>query len=178
MAIYRLGAEGLQTENGDYWIAPSAMVIGRVELRKNASVWFGAVLRGDNEPVIIGENSNVQDGCVLHTEYGSPCIVGRNVTVGHMAMLHGCVIGDNCLIGIGSVILDRVKVGNNCLIGANAFIPPGREIPGNSVVLGAPGKVARPATPEEIEGFTRSAMGYVENWRRFKEGLAIDERHR
>ncbi len=177
MAIYRLGNDQMLTHSQDYWIAPSAILIGKVELYHNTSVWFGAVLRGDNEPVIIGENSNVQDNAVLHTELGSPCIIGRNVTVGHMAMLHGCVIGDNCLIGIGSVILDRVKVGNNCLIGANAFIPPGREIPENSVVLGAPGKVARMATPEEIEGFTRSAMGYVENWRRFKAGLVIDERH-
>lgn len=177
MAIYRFGGDALKTETEEYWIAPNAMVMGKVVLKNNASVWFGAVLRGDNEPIIIGENSNVQDNAVLHTEMGSPCIVGRNVTVGHMAMLHGCVIGDNCLIGIGSVLLDRVKVGNNCLIGANAFIPPGREIPDNSVVLGAPGKVARPATPEEIEGFTRSAQGYVENWQRFKAGLAPDTRY-
>lgn len=178
MTVYRLGDYALETENEDFWIAPSAIVIGQVILKKNASVWWGAVLRGDNEPIIVGENSNVQDGCVLHTEVGAPCIVGNNVTVGHRAILHGCVIGDNCLIGMGSTLLDRVRVGDNCLIGANAFIPPGREIPANSVVLGAPGKVARTVTAAEIVHFTGSASLYVQNWRRFKAGLAPDERYR
>ncbi len=178
MAIYRFGDDGLETANEDYWIAPNAQVMGKIMLKNNASVWFGAVLRGDNEPVIIGQNSNVQDNCVLHTEMGAPCIVGDYVTVGHRAILHGCVIGNNTLIGMGSTLLDRVKVGNNCLIGANSFIPPGREIPDGSVVMGSPGKVARMATPEEIEGFTRSAQGYVENWRRFRAELAPDTRYR
>lgn len=176
MAVYLLGNEGLETENRDYWIAPNAMVIGKVILKRNASVWFGAVLRGDNEPITIGENSNVQDNAVLHTGMGDPCTIGRNVTVGHMAMLHGCVIGDNSLIGIGSVILDGARIGNNCLIGSNALVGPGKVIPDNSVVLGAPGKVIRTVSEADIEGFTRSAMGYVENWRRFKAGLAVDHR--
>ncbi len=177
MAIYRLGNYALETESEDFWVAPNATVVGRVVLKNNASVWFGAVLRGDNEPVTIGENSNVQDNAVLHTGMGDPCIVGRNVTVGHMAMLHGCVIGDNTLIGMGSVILDGAKIGNNCLIGAKALVGPGKEIPDNSVVMGAPGQVVRQVTPRQMEVFTQSAMGYVENWRRFKAGLASDERH-
>lgn len=176
MAIYELGDYRLETENEDYWVAPTASVIGLVRLHKNASVWWGAVLRGDNEPVIIGENSNVQDNCVLHTEMGAPCIVGKNVTVGHMAMLHGCEIGDNSLVGIGSIILDHVKVGKNCLIGANTFLPPGKEIPDNSVVFGSPGKVVREVTPEQAEGFTFSAENYVANWRRFRDGLKLDPR--
>ncbi|CAM9653640.1 unnamed protein product [Phaeothamnion confervicola] len=178
MAVYRLGEYGLETENDEFWIAPNAQVMGKVILKNNASVWFGAVLRGDNEPITIGENSNVQDNAVLHTGIGDPCIVGRNVTVGHMAMLHGCVIGDNCLIGMGSVILDGARIGNNCLIGSKALIGPGKIIPDNSVVLGAPGKVIRTVTPADIESFTRSAMGYVENWRRYKAGLAPDTAHR
>ncbi|HAK63727.1 MAG: gamma carbonic anhydrase family protein [Pseudomonadota bacterium] len=177
MAVYLLGNEGLETENEDYWIAPNAMVIGKVILKRNASVWFGAVLRGDNEPITIGENSNVQDNAVLHTSMGDPCTIGRNVTIGHMAMVHGCVIGDNTLIGIGSVILDGARIGNNCLIGSNALVGPGKVIPDNSVVLGAPGKVIRTVTETDKEGFTRSAMGYVENWRRFKAGLAPDTRN-
>ncbi|MFZ5931183.1 MAG: gamma carbonic anhydrase family protein [Pseudomonadota bacterium] len=177
MAIYRLGNYALETESEDFWVAPSATLVGRVVLKNNASVWFGAVLRGDNEPITIGENSNVQDNAVLHTGMGDPCTIGRNVTVGHMAMLHGCVIGDNCLIGIGSVILDGARIGNNCLIGSGALIGPGKVIADNSVVLGAPGKVIRTATPADMESFTRSALGYVENWRRFKAGLAPDERH-
>lgn len=178
MAVYRLGEDGLETENGEFWIAPNAQVMGKVVLKNNASVWFGAVLRGDNEPITIGENSNVQDNAVLHTGMGDPCTVGRNVTVGHMAMLHGCVIGDNCLIGIGSVILDGARIGNNCLIGSGALIGPGKVIADNSVVLGAPGKVIRTVTPADMESFTRSALGYVENWRRFKAGLVPDARYR
>ncbi len=178
MTVYRLGEYALQTEDEDYWIAPSAAVIGQVILKHNASVWWGAVLRGDNEPIIVGENSNIQDGCVLHTEVGQPCIVGRNVTVGHRAILHSAIIGDNCLIGMGCTIMDRAKIGDNCLIGANAFIPAGREIPANSVVLGAPGKVVRMVSPQEVVHFTGSAAGYINNWRRYKAGLAPDERYR
>ena len=157
MAIYELGDMRIKTETDAFWIAPTAVAIGLVELGNNASLWWGAVLRGDNEPVIVGENSNIQDNCVLHTEMGAPCIVGNNVTVGHMVMLHGCEIGDNSLIGIGSVILDHARIGKNCLIGANSFIPPGKEIPDNSVVFGSPGRVVRQVTPEEAAGFAASA---------------------
>ncbi|MET0273232.1 MAG: gamma carbonic anhydrase family protein, partial [Phenylobacterium sp.] len=144
MAVYNLGGVSPELPNDDeYWIAPTAAVMGRVILKKNASVWFGATLRGDNDPIIIGEGSNVQDGSVLHTDTGSPLVIGANVTVGHLVMLHGCTIGDNTLVGIGSIVLNGAKIGKNCLIGANCLITEGKEIPDNSLVMGAPGKVVR-----------------------------------
>jgi carbonic anhydrase/acetyltransferase-like protein (isoleucine patch superfamily) len=160
---------------GDYFVADSARVIGSVLLKQGASVWFNAVLRGDNDLITVGENSNVQDGAVLHTDPGCPLVIGRNVTVGHKVMLHGCEIGDNSLIGINAVILNRAKIGRNCLIGANALITEGKEIPDNSMVLGAPGKVVRELTAQEIEGLARSAAGYVANARRFTTGLALQD---
>src|ERR1700760_320070 len=144
MPAYSLGnAHPEFPESGEYWIAPNATVIGRVTLKRNASVWFGAVLRGDNEPIVVGEESNVQDGCVLHTDAGTPLTIGKAVTVGHLAMLHGCTIGDNSLIGIGAVVLNGARIGKNCLIGAKALIPEGKEIPDGSLVVGAPGRVIR-----------------------------------
>ena len=144
MAVYNLGNVTPELPNDDeYWIAPNAAVIGRVILKKNASVWFSATLRGDNEPVTVGENSNVQDGSVCHTDHGSPLVIGANVTVGHMVMLHGCAIGDNSLVGIGSIVLNGARIGKNCLIGANCLITEGKEIPDNSLVMVAPGKVVR-----------------------------------
>lgn len=171
---YALGDDRLQTEGDDYWIAPNAVVIGKVVLKQNASVWWGAVLRGDNEPLTIGENSNIQDGCVLHTDPGYPLTIGKNVTVGHMVMLHGCEIGDNSLIGIGSVILNGAKIGKNCLIGANALITEGKEIPDNSMVLGSPGKVVKELTPEQRQGLVKSADRYVNNWRRYRDELKAE----
>lgn len=156
---------------GDYWVADNAIVVGSVLLKQNASVWFNAVVRGDNELITIGEGSNVQDGSVLHTDPGCPLVIGSHVTVGHKAMLHGCVIGDNSLIGINAVVLNRVKIGRNCLIGANALITEGKEIPDNSMVLGAPGKVVRELSEAEIQGLRLSAEHYVENARRFRRGL-------
>lgn len=168
MAVYNLGNVTPQLPNDDeYWIAPSASVIGRVILKKNASVWFGAVLRGDNDPIVIGENSNVQDGSVLHTDDGVPLTLGANVTIGHQAMLHGCTVGDNSLIGIGAVVLNGAVIGRNCLIGARALITEGKVIPDNSLVMGAPGKVVRELTPEQIEHLAFSARHYVENWKRY-----------
>lgn len=158
-------------EEGSYWIAPSACVIGRVKLERFASVWFGAVIRGDNELITIGENSNVQDGAVLHTDPGLPLTVGRNCTIGHKAILHGCVIGDNTLIGMGAVILNRARIGKNCLIGANALITEGKDIPDNSLVMGQPGKVAGELNEEAIARLGRSAETYVKNWQRFAKGL-------
>lgn len=155
----------------DSWVADSARVMGTVILHAGASVWFNAVLRGDNDPIVVGENSNVQDGAVLHTDPGVPLVIGRGVTVGHKVILHGCEIGDNSLIGINAVVLNRVKIGRNCLIGANALITEGKEIPDNSMVLGAPGKVVRELTDEEVEGLKLSAASYVENARRFRAGL-------
>ncbi len=156
---------------GEYWIAPNAAVLGRIRLERDASVWFGATLRGDNELILIGEGSNVQDGCVLHTDMGAPLTVGANCTIGHQAILHGCTIGANSLIGMGACILNHAQIGKNCLIGAKALIPEGKVIPDNSLVMGAPGKVVREVTPEMSEQLTRSAQGYVRNWRRFAAGL-------
>jgi carbonic anhydrase/acetyltransferase-like protein (isoleucine patch superfamily) len=170
--IYRLGQREVRAE-GEYFIADSAVVVGAVLLKNNASVWFNAVLRGDNEPITVGENSNVQDGSVLHTDMGFPLTIGAYVTVGHKVMLHGCTIGDNSLVGINAVILNGARIGRNCLIGANALITEGKEIPDNSLVMGSPGKVVRELSPEQIAGLRASALGYVENARRFRRDMAV-----
>ena len=154
-----------------YWIAPTAVVLGRVRLKAAASVWFGAVLRGDNEWITIGENSNIQDGCVLHTDMGFPLDIGRNVTVGHMAMLHGCTVHENTLIGIGSTILNGSVIGRNCIIGAHALIPEGKTIPDNSLVMGSPGRVVREVSDEQAAHIGTLAEHYVENWQRYRTGL-------
>ena len=173
MTVYAL--DGISPElpdEGFYWIAPGAAVIGRVKLERMASVWFGAVLRGDNEPILVGENSNVQDACVLHTDPGAPLTIGRNCTIGHRAILHGCAIGDNTLIGMGATVLNRARIGANCLIGANALITEGKVIPDNSLVMGAPGKVVGELNAEALAKLPKSAEGYVKNWQRFVKGLA------
>ncbi len=173
MAVYNLGNLVPELPNEDeYWIAPNAAVIGRVILKKNASIWWGATLRGDNDPIIIGENSNVQDGSVLHTDTGSPLTLGANVTVGHLVMLHGCTIGDNSLVGIGSIILNGAKIGKNCLIGANSLITEGKEIPDNSLVMGAPGKVVRELSDMQAQVIAGGAAHYVANWKRYRAGLS------
>jgi len=172
MAIYAIGdAKPILPPEGDYWIAPNAQVMGNVKLEKNASVWFGAVLRGDNELITIGENSNVQDGSVLHTDPGSPLTIERDVTIGHLVMLHGCTIGAGSLIGIGSIILNNTRIGKGCLIGANTLIAEGKEIPDYSMVLGAPGKVIRTLDKEMAEALKLSADHYVQNWKRYAAGL-------
>ena len=173
MTAYRLG-ERVPTlpESGEYWIAPTAAVIGNVILQKNASVWWGAVLRGDNEPITIGENSNVQDNSVLHTDMGSPLIIGANVTVGHLVMLHGCTVGDGALIGIGAVVLNGAKIGKNCLVGAGALVTEGKEFPDGSMILGSPAKVVRELAPEQAARMGMGALHYVENWKRFKAGVS------
>lgn len=172
MSVFSLGNVTPEFPNEDeYWIAPTAAVIGRVILKKNASVWWGATLRGDNDPIVIGENSNIQDGSVLHTDLGSPLTIGANVTVGHLAMLHGCEIGEGSLIGIGAVVLNGAKIGRSCLIGANAFIPEGKVIPDNSLVMGAPGKVVREVSEAQAKVLAGSARHYVENWRRYRRDL-------
>ncbi len=170
MTIYSL--EAIQPELAtDCWVAPSADLVGRVRLLSEASVWFGAVLRGDNEWIEVGEGSNVQDGCVLHTDIGAPLVIGKGCTIGHKAILHGCKIGDNSLIGMGACIMNHAVIGKNCLIGAYALVPEGKLIPDDSMVLGVPGKVTRILTPEEIEGLSKAAQGYVRNWQRFAAGL-------
>jgi carbonic anhydrase/acetyltransferase-like protein (isoleucine patch superfamily) len=171
---YALGDARVTTDGDAFWIAPTAVVIGKVKLAKNASVWWGSVLRGDNEPITIGEGSNVQDGCMFHTDPGFPLTIGKDVTVGHMAMLHGCVIGDNSLIGIGAVILNGARIGANCLIGAKALIPEGKEIPDNSLVMGAPGRIKSEVTDEHIMRIRRGAEHYVANWQRYKRDLRAE----
>ena len=173
MTVYALdGISPELPEEGEYWIAPGAVVIGKVRLERNASVWFGAVLRGDNELILVGENSNVQDACVLHTDPGAPLTIGRNCTIGHRAILHGCAIGDNTLIGMGATVLNRARIGANCLIGANTLITEGKVIPHNSLVMGAPGKVVGELNAEALAKLPKSAEGYVKNWQRFVKGLA------
>ena len=151
---------------GEYWIAPTAAVIGRVVMKPQSSIWYGATLRGDNDPLIVGARSNIQDGSVLHTDAGSPVIVGDDVTVGHNVILHSCEIGDNSLIGMGATLLSRCRIGRNCLIGANSLVTEGKIIPDGSLVVGSPARVIRPLTEVEIERITASAAGYVANWRR------------
>jgi carbonic anhydrase/acetyltransferase-like protein (isoleucine patch superfamily) len=159
---------------GDYWIAPDAIVIGSVVLEPNASIWFGCIVRGDNETITIGENSQLQDGCVLHCDEGVPITIGKNVSVGHMAMLHGCTIGDGTLIGIKSVILNGAKVGRNCLVGANSLVTEGKHIPDGSLVMGSPGKVVRPLSPEEIRRVSSASDHYVEKFQRYRKAFKPD----
>ena len=171
MPLYKL--DGVAPEiAATAWVAPDASLIGKIRLLDDASVWFAAVLRGDNEWIEIGQGSNVQDGCVFHTDMGAPLVIGQGCTIGHRAILHGCVIGDHSLVGMGAVILNHAKIGRGCLIGAHAFISEGKVIPDGSLVIGAPGKVARVLTPEEQSGLRKSAENYVRNARRFAEGLS------
>jgi carbonic anhydrase/acetyltransferase-like protein (isoleucine patch superfamily) len=160
---------------GDYWIAPNAVVIGSVVLGPNVSIWFGCIVRGDDDTITIGENSQLQDGCVVHVDPGVPVIIGRGVSVGHMAMLHGCTIGDGSLIGIKSVILNGAKIGRNCLIGANALITENKEIPDGSLVVGSPGKVVRQLSAEEIRDINGFADFYVQQFKRYKKDFRPDE---
>lgn len=169
--IYSLGDRKVEFHGEDWFIADNATVIGSVVLKQNASIWFNAVVRGDNDVITIGENANIQDGSILHTDPGILLTLGRDVTVGHLAMLHGCIIGDNSLIGIKSLIMNRAVIGNNCLIGANSLIPEGRVIPDGSLVMGSPGKIVRTLTEQEIAQLRLSAARYVENFKRFKRDL-------
>ncbi len=170
MAIYEIDGVGPDLPaTGNYWVAQSAEVMGRVVLKENASIWYGCVLRGDNDPIIIGENSNIQDLCVLHTDIGFPIVVGANVTVGHRVILHACTVGDDTLIGMGSTILNRAKIGRNCIIGANTLISEGKEIPDNSLVMGSPGKVVKEVSPQQVQMIRGSALHYVENWKKHRD---------
>jgi carbonic anhydrase/acetyltransferase-like protein (isoleucine patch superfamily) len=173
--IYSLGDRKPEFRGEDYWVADNATLIGSVILENNASVWFNAVIRADDDVITVGENSNVQDGAVLHNEVGIPVNIGRNVTVGHQVMLHGCDIGDNSLIGINAVVLNGAKIGKNCLIGANALIPEGKEIPDGSLVMGSPGKVVRVMSPEQVASLEMSARHYVEKFKRYKANLKVVE---
>jgi carbonic anhydrase/acetyltransferase-like protein (isoleucine patch superfamily) len=170
-----LGNKKLKTDGDDFWIAPNATVIGDIHLAKDASIWFNAVLRGDNEPIFVGEGSNVQDGSIIHTDPGFSCSIGKNVTVGHLAMLHGCSIGDGSLIGIGSVILNGAKIGKNCIIGSKALVTEGMNIPDGSMVLGIPGKIKKTLSEEEQSLVPLGAEHYIENYKKFKKLMNSNE---
>lgn len=174
MAVYRLG-EHTPDLHPSAWVAETAMVVGRIVLEADASVWYGAVLRGDNETIRVGRGSNVQDGSVLHTDMGYPLSIGEGVIVGHQAMLHGCTIGDGSLVGIGAVVLNGATIGARCMIGAGALIPAGKTFPDGVLIVGAPAKVVRELRPEEVENLKRNAGAYVEQARRHRdERVRID----
>ncbi|CAG4882645.1 Putative acetyltransferase [Georgfuchsia toluolica] len=154
------------------WIAPNAIVIGTVNVCKNASLWWNVVARGDNDLITIGENTNVQDGSVLHTDAGIPLQIGANCTIGHMVMLHGCTIGENSLIGIGSVIMNHAEIGKNCIVGSSSLVPEGKIFPDGVLILGSPAKVIRQLEPAEIERLKVSAGNYVLNWQRYEKHLS------
>lgn len=158
----RYALDGIEPEiDPTAWIAPTAVVLGRCRLEARASLWFGAVVRGDNEPIVIGEGSNVQENCVLHTDPGYPLTLGRDVTVGHLAMLHGCEVGEGSLIGIGATVLNGARIGRRCLIAAHAFVPEGKEIPDDSLVMGQPGKIVREVSAEQAARMKVGAENYV-----------------
>ncbi len=170
MAIYELDTIAPRVADSA-WVADSAQVMGNVELGEDASVWFGAVVRGDTEVIRIGQRSNIQDGSVLHADIGKPLTIGDDVTVGHKVMLHGCTIGDGSLVGIGAVVLNGARIGKGCIVGAGSLVTEGKEFPDGSMIMGSPAKVVRTLTPEQQQGLVMSAVHYVDNARRFKVGL-------
>jgi carbonic anhydrase/acetyltransferase-like protein (isoleucine patch superfamily) len=169
--IHTLGDRRLKTVGEDYYIAPGAQVIGEVVLGAGASLWFNCVLRADDERIEVGAGSNVQDGAVIHADAGTPALLGRDVTVGHMVLLHGCVIGDESLIGNGAIVLDRARVGTHCIVAAGALVTPGREIPDGSVVMGAPAKIVRPVSPADLEMIGQAAAHYRARIERYRTQL-------
>ena len=170
MAIYELDGKAPQLGEGA-WVADSAQVIGTVELGANASVWFGVVIRGDTEHIRIGRNSNIQDGSVLHADFGVPLVIGDNVSVGHQVMLHGCTIGDGSLIGIQAVVLNNAKIGRNCIVGAGSVVTEGKEFPDNSLIFGSPAKLVRSIDEAGQQMLAHIAEHYVENAARYRSGL-------
>ena len=170
MTLYALDGHAPEID-ATAWIAPGCHLIGQVVLGPRASVWFGTTLRGDNEPIVVGAGTNVQENCVCHTDIGLPLTIGENCTIGHKVMLHGCTIGDNSLVGMGATVLNGAVIGRNCLIGAGALVTEGKEIPDGSLVLGAPGKVVRALDADAIEGLTASALHYQDNAARFRTDL-------
>lgn len=176
MTLYSLdGVTPTLPDSSDFWIAPDANLIGKVILEPDTSIWFGATLRGDNEPITIGHGSNIQENTVIHTDMGYPVRVGRNCTVGHKAMIHGCTIGDGTLIGMGATILNGAVIGAGCIIGAGALVTEGKTIPDGSLVMGMPGKVVRELDETAKAGILASAEGYREKMRRYKSGLKVSE---
>ncbi|GGE56539.1 hypothetical protein GCM10007421_33880 [Halopseudomonas oceani] len=171
---YSLGNDRVEMA-ADAWIAETAAVIGKVKLEAGANVWFGAVIRGDVEQITVGEHSNVQDGAVMHADSGVPLTLGKGITVGHNAMLHGCTVGDYSLIGINAVVLNGAKIGKHCIIGANSLIPEGKEIPDGSLVMGSPGKVVKTLSDQQKKMLELSAAHYVQNAKRFRDELKVQE---
>ncbi|MBW8636515.1 gamma carbonic anhydrase family protein [Hoeflea sp. WL0058] len=171
MALYKLDDESPNLPDGFFWVAESASVIGKVNIGEDVGIWFGSVLRGDNEPITIGKGTNVQENCVMHTDKGFPLVIGEGCTIGHRAMLHGCTIGDNSLIGMGAIVLNGAKIGANCLIGAGALVTEGKEIPDNSLVVGSPAKPVRELDDKAVAMLQWSSRHYIENARRFAAGL-------
>lgn len=172
MPIYALDDRMPELPEADrYWIAPDAHVIGRVRLAPDVGIWFGAVLRGDNELIEVGERSNIQEGAMLHTDAGFPLTIGSGVTVGHHAILHGCTVGAGSLIGMGATVLNGARIGARCLVGANALVTEGKEFPDGSLIVGAPAKAVRELDAATLEALRRAADAYVANWRRFAAGL-------
>lgn len=168
MPVYALGdLEPKLPEEGRYWVAPDAHVIGEVILAEDVGIWFGAVIRGDNEPIAIGARSNIQEGAMLHADPGMPCTVGEDVTVGHHAILHGCTVGNGSLIGMGATVLNRARIGNHCIVGANALVTEGKEFPDFSLIVGSPAKAVRTLDPSVVQQLKRSADSYVANYKRF-----------
>lgn len=172
MTVYRLGEVAPELpEDGDYWIAPDANVIGRVHIETAVSIWFGSTLRGDDEPIVIGAGTNLQEQTVIHTDPCFPCTVGKNCTIGHKALLHGCTIGDGTLVGMGATILNGARIGNGCLIGAGALVTEGKEIPDGSLVLGMPGKVVRVLDDAAQKANLDAALRYQSRMRTYRTSL-------
>ncbi|CAN7334965.1 gamma carbonic anhydrase family protein [Neorhizobium sp. LjRoot104] len=174
MPIYALGEFEPKTPGPDrFWLAPDATIIGKVELGEDVGIWFGSVLRGDNEPIVVGAGTNIQEGVMIHTDPRYPVTLGENCTIGHHAIIHGCRIGDNSLVGMGATILNGAKIGRNCLVGANALVTEGKEFPDNSLIVGSPAKVMRVLDDEAVEKLKQSAVRYVANWKRFARDLRL-----
>ena len=172
MPLYALAGHVPQTpEPGLFWLAPDATVIGKVTIAEDVGIWFGAVLRGDNEPIAVGRGSNIQEGTMVHTDPGFPVSIGEGCTIGHHAIIHGCTIGDNALIGMGATVLNGARIGRNCLVGANALVTEGKEFPDGSLIVGAPARAVRSLDEAAIEGLKRSARNYIANWQRFARDL-------
>ncbi|MBD8689323.1 MULTISPECIES: gamma carbonic anhydrase family protein [unclassified Rhizobium] len=172
MPIYRLGERIPQLPAPDrYWVAPDANVIGSVTLGEDVGVWFGATLRGDNEPITVGRGSNIQEGTMVHADVGFPATIGEDCTIGHHAIIHGCTIGDGSLVGMGATVLNGAKIGKNCLVGANALITEGKEFPDNSLIIGSPARAIRTLDDKAIAALKTSAENYVKNWQSFARDL-------
>ena len=175
MPLYKLAEHSPNLVGGGHFIAPNASIIGNVTLMENVSIWFNVVLRGDNDKIVIGANSNIQDGSVCHVDPGVPLIVGENVTCGHKVILHGCTVGNNCLVGMNAVLMDNVVIGDNCIIGANTLLTEGTVIPENSLVLGSPGKVVKTLSAKQLAFLPQAAKNYVANAEKFNQQLRLVE---